>query len=261
VFADRARLVQAFYNLIGNAAKYTDPGGDVRVAVETVDSTIMVRIRDTGVGIPPDMIERVFELFTQADRTVSRAQGGLGIGLTLVRRIIDAHGGTVTASSAGRGRGSEFIVTLPALTAPVADASGPPAGTRSSDAATSAHRVVVADDNKDAADTTAMMLRTLGHEVRACYDGYEALEAGASFRPDTMLLDIGMPGLSGYELARRIRSEAWGAKVKLIAVTGWGQAEDRQRSMEAGFDRHLVKPVQLRDLREAIESGRGARTP
>jgi CheY-like chemotaxis protein len=218
-----------------------------------------VHITDNGIGIAPEMIDRIFELFTQGDRSVSRAQGGLGIGLTLVKRILEAHGGTVTALSDGRAHGSEFIVHLPAITIaepglsasrlPLSGDGASPSNTR---------RIIVADDNRDAADTTAMMLRALGHEVRACYDGRQALDEGASFQPDTMLLDIGMPGLSGYEVARRIRDEPWGADVALIALTGWGQTEDRRRSLDAGFDHHLVKPVHLNDLRSVIESGRGS---
>jgi PAS domain S-box-containing protein len=261
VFGDRARLAQAFYNLIGNAAKYTDKGGRIRISASRTGDTVRIRIADSGIGIAPEMADRIFELFTQADRSVSRAQGGLGIGLTLVRRIIEAHGGVVTATSEGRGRGSEFIVDLPALTeeqAPVEKSSDGDVA----DGAGRTHRVIVADDNRDAADTTAMMLRALGHDVRSCYDGRQALSEGADFLPDTMLLDIGMPGFSGYEVARRIRTEPWGENVTLIALTGWGQSEDRRRSLEAGFDHHLVKPVHLNDLRAAIDAGRetGSRT-
>jgi CheY-like chemotaxis protein len=219
---------------------------------------IRVHISDNGIGIAPEMVERIFELFTQADRSVSRAQGGLGIGLTLVRRILMAHGGSVSASSRGRGDGSEFIVHLPALAAEPAVETDRTPSSGDVVTATGLYRVIVADDNRDAADTTAMMLRALGHDVRACYDGRQALDEGSSFHPQAMLLDIGMPGFSGYEVARRVRDEPWGAGITLIALTGWGQAEDRMRSMAAGFDHHLVKPVHLNDLRHAIETGRGA---
>lgn len=258
VEGDRARLAQVFYNLIGNAAKYTDNGGEIRLTASMADNQICIVISDNGIGIAPEMIDRVFDLFTQADRSISRSQGGLGIGLTLVRRILEAHGGTVTARSEGRGHGSEFTVHLPAIT--IAEPATPTTGRPSSgDAvvAQDARRVIVADDNHDAADTTAMMLRALGHDVRTCYDGRQALDEAATFHPDTILLDIGMPGLSGYEVARRIRDESWGAQTTLIALTGWGQTEDRTRSLDAGFDHHLVKPVHLNDLRTAIESGRG----
>lgn len=253
VEGDRARLAQVFYNLIGNAAKYTDTGGQIRISAAREGGDVVVRIKDNGIGIAPDMVERIFDLFTQAERDIARSQGGLGIGLTLVRRIIQAHSGSVTVNSDGRGTGSEFVVHLPALTnveppdgAPRVNASAP----------TRLRKVIVADDNRDAADTTAMMLRALGHDVHACYDGRQALDEAKTFLPEAILLDIGMPGLSGYEVAQRIRAEPWGTTMTLVALTGWGQAEDRARSLAAGFDHHLVKPVQLRDLREAIEAGR-----
>jgi PAS domain S-box-containing protein len=262
VDGDRARLAQVFYNLIGNAAKYTDKGGEIRVNARREEDQIRVEIIDSGIGIAPEMLDRIFDLFTQADRSVSRAQGGLGIGLTLVRRILEAHGGRVTGQSEGRGHGSRFVVHLPALTtAEPAPAPRVVSSRRDGVGPTHARRIIVADDNRDAADTTAMMLRALGHEVRACYDGRQALDEGASFLPDTILLDIGMPGLSGYEVARRVRDEPWGADVTLIALTGWGQTEDRMRSLDAGFDHHLVKPVHLNDLRSVIEAGRGTARP
>jgi CheY-like chemotaxis protein len=241
VEGDVVRLTQVVANLLNNAAKYTPAGGTIAVAAGREGDEAVVRVRDTGVGIPPDMLPKVFEMFTQVNRHLGRAQGGLGIGLTLVRRLVEMHGGTVGATSAGEGSGAEFVVRLP-LAGPEADAApagkgGPapgPAGRR---------RVLVADDNADAAESLAMLLGLTGNEVRTAADGLEAVEVAAAFRPDVAVLDIGMPRLTGHDAARRIRAESWGKSVVLIALTGWGQDDDRRRTAEAGFDLHLTKPV------------------
>ena len=244
VEGDRARLAQAFANLLNNAIKYTDAGGRIWLTVERDGGEVIATLRDTGVGIPGEMLERVFEMFVQVDSSLERAQGGLGIGLQLVKRIIEMHGGTVVAHSAGPGKGSEFVVRLPLTLAPTATTRTPrgPAGEHHP------RRILVADDNLDAVDTLAMMLRMMGHEVSVAQDGVEALAAGEEFHPDVALLDIGMPKLNGYEAARRIRSTDWGRNIVLVALTGWGQEEDRRRSQESGFDHHMVKPVELAAL-------------
>ena len=238
---DPTRLVQVICNLISNAAKYTPPGGQIDVSARRRDGSYEISVRDTGIGIPPDMLQKVFDMFTQVAQSVERSQGGLGIGLTLVKRLVEMHGGTVEARSAGPGQGSEFVVRLPAQ--PGVDVAArvvalpetrPPAGSR---------RILVADDNRDAADSLAFMLRVVGHEVRIAYDGQQALDLAETFRPSLALLDIGMPRVNGYETARRLREKPWGREMVLIALTGWGQADDRNRSLAAGFDQHVVKPV------------------
>jgi PAS domain S-box-containing protein len=262
--ADLTRLAQAISNLLNNAAKYTNRGGHITLKAERQGHEIVLTVRDDGVGIPPDMLGRVFEMFTQARRSTGVVQGGLGIGLTLVKRLVEMHGGTVVARSDGPGRGSEFVIRLPVLLE-----SPPP-----EEAADSAHlggrrrlpsgrplRVQVVDDTHDSANTLGMLLRITGHDVRTAYDGAEALDVARAFNPDVVFLDIGMPRISGYDAARAMRAEPWGHAVILIALTGWGQPEDRARSMAAGFDHHLVKPVEprvllkiLADLREAAEA-------
>ena len=208
-----------------------------------------MRVRDTGVGIAPDMLPRIFDLFVQAERRLDRSQGGVGIGLTLVRRLVELHGGTVEAFSPGLGRGSEFVVRLPLSAAATAGSVGPDNGEAAS---LTRRRVLVADDNRDAADSLALMLTMMGGEVHATYDGLTAVEAAAAFRPDVIVLDVGMPGLDGYEAARCIREQAWGKDVVLVALTGWGQEEDRRRSEEAGFDHHLAKPVEPDALKRLL---------
>jgi CheY-like chemotaxis protein len=210
-----------------------------------------VRVRDSGVGIPTEMLPRIFDLFMQVDRTLDRAQGGLGIGLTLVRRLVEMHGGRVEAHSDGPGRGSEFVVHFPAPEVAALTPEAPPV------AAATAHRplrVLVVDDNLDAAESLVMLLGLDGHEVRMAHSGVEALEAAAVFRPEVVLLDIGLPGMDGYEVARRLREQNDGAETLLVAMTGYGQEEDRRRSRAAGFHRHLVKPVDLNDLRALLAS-------
>lgn len=283
VHADPTRLEQIVVNLLNNAAKYTEPGGEIGIRVETGlegetpdRSTVRIHVRDTGRGIPPEMLPQVFELFTQVDPSLDRAQGGLGLGLTLVRRLAEMHGGSVSVRSEGLGHGTEFVVTLPVVreVAPVplsgvgegglrAHPPGPPP----SDPST---RVLVVDDNMDAAQTLAELLELWGYTVEVAYDGPAALSAAAAFRPDVVLLDIGLPGLDGYEVARRMRlqpapaaagaeaSPSAGAaaprpKPRIIALTGYGQPEDQRRAREAGFDRHVTKPVDPDRLRELLE--------
>jgi len=245
--ADPARLVQVFGNILNNAAHYSDSGGRIHIAVSRAGDEVRVAIRDTGRGIDAEFLPRVFEPFTQADVVQARSAGGLGIGLWLARRIVDMHGGTITASSEGPGRGSEFVVRLIARTA--APPAPDPAGrTPDVQASAAGRRVLVADDNVDSADMIAALLESVGCEVRAVYDGDEAVEEAERFRPQLLLLDIGMPTLNGYDACRRIRSQPWAREATVIALTGWGQQEDRRRSLEAGFDKHLVKPVDPEEL-------------
>jgi PAS domain S-box-containing protein len=249
VEADAARLSQIFSNLLTNAAKYTDPGGRIRVQIEREGDTAVVRVCDNGIGIPPAMLANIFDMFVQVERAGDHSQGGLGIGLTLVKRLAEAHGGSVEARSEGLGRGSEFIVRLPLAperSEPVGAASGSyPIGDLH------LKRILVVDDNKDAADSLAVLLRAAGSDVRVAYDGLEAVGAAIAFQPHIVLLDIGLPKLYGYDAARRIR-EARGKDVLLVAITGWGQEEDRRRAYEAGFDHHLTKPVSFEALLRII---------
>jgi PAS domain S-box-containing protein len=244
VDADRSRLAQAFANLLNNAVKYTEGGGRIWLTVERAGNEVIVIVRDSGIGIPGDMLEPIFEMFVQVDSSLERAQGGLGIGLQLVKRIIEMHDGSVVAESAGAGKGSQFVVRLPVVLTPAA-VTNPVVGPRGGDRP---RRILVADDNPDAGDTLAMMLRMMGHEVCVARDGVEALDQGPRFHPDIALLDIGMPRLNGFETARQIRASEWGRDIVLVALTGWGQEEDRRRSQEAGFDHHMVKPVELATL-------------
>jgi signal transduction histidine kinase/CheY-like chemotaxis protein len=253
VDADPARLAQVFANLLNNAAKYSEPNGRIALTVDRQGSDVAVSVRDGGIGIPEEMLPRIFDPFSQVNQSLERCQGGLGIGLTLVKRLVEMHGGSVAAHSAGTGKGSEFVVRLPipiALAAP-----GSPATPDEPVADAPARwRLLVIDDNNDAATSLGMMLSTLGYETRTAYDGLAGLEAAAEFRPDVVLLDIGMPKMNGYDVARRIREQPWGKEIVLIAVTGWGQAEHRQRTSEAGFDHHLVKPVDPAALAKLIAS-------
>lgn len=242
VDADVVRLGQVFANLLNNAAKYSEPGGHVWLTAERQGSDVVVRVKDTGVGIPADMLAKIFDLFTQVDRSLERSQSGLGVGLTLVKRVVELHGGTVHARSEELGKGSEFIVRLPVAVPALSDLKPPPDTVQPSRLPLHC-RILVADDNKDSATSLAMLLTIMGHEVRTANDGMQALELAAAFRPDVILLDIGMPKLNGYETCRRIRAETWGSKPILIALTGWGQVEDKRRSAEAGFNYHLVKPI------------------
>jgi PAS domain S-box-containing protein len=242
VEGDLVRLSQVIANLLTNAAKYTDKAGRITVKLEGDGGEAVVRVRDTGVGIPPELQPRVFDLFVQGDRTLARSQGGLGIGLTLVKRLVEMHGGGIAVASAGMGQGSEFTVRLPALPdGPGAEA--PDEDGRRPAAAAPRSRVLVVDDNVDAAESIAMILRVSGYDVRCVHDGPSVLPAARSYRPGAVVLDIGLPGLSGYDVARGLRGEPEFRRLPLVAVTGYGQEEDRRRSQEAGFDCHLTKPV------------------
>jgi len=238
---DPTRLIQVVCNLLSNAAKYTPRGGRITLGAQRVADAIEISVRDNGVGIPPDMLRKIFDMFTQVERSLERAQGGLGIGLTLVKRLVELHGGSVEARSAGLGHGSEFVVRLPEHAG--ATAQREPARGSAFSEEQRARRILIADDNRDAADSLAVMLRAGGHEVRTAYDGREALEAAQAFGPQLALIDIGMPRMNGYETAKAIRGQPLGESMLLVALTGWGQPEDKQRSQRAGFDHHLVKPV------------------
>ena len=248
VDADESRLAQVLYNLLGNAAKYTHPGGRIHVQARRDGPDAIITISDNGIGIAHENLQSVFDMFTQVDASLERSQGGLGIGLTLSRRIVELHGGTIEAASEGSGKGSTMTVRLRA----VESASGIEQIPARTFALPKGRRVLIADDNRDSADTLASMLEMVGHDVRVCYDGVNALTQAELFRPEIMLLDIGMPVLNGLELAQRVRERPWGADIRLIALTGWGQPEDIRRSQRAGFDHHLVKPVELARLQELI---------
>jgi signal transduction histidine kinase/ActR/RegA family two-component response regulator len=255
---DERRLIQALTNLLTNAVKYTDPGGAIRVAVSGEGAEILFAVRDTGRGIAADFLPRVFDLFVQGERTPDRTEGGLGLGLPIVRSIVERHGGTVSAASGGVGSGSEFVIRLPA-----ADADTPlPAARPVIAAHVASHRkVLIIDDNRDAADTLCALLRDCGFVCASALDGPSGLSTVASFAPDVILLDLGLPGLDGYEVARRIRALPEGDRYLTIAITGYGQDRDRERAAQAGFDAHLVKPVdveQLLALLRATNHGAGA---
>ncbi len=250
---DLTRLSQLVANLLINAAKYTPEGGHIWIEAEKHENAVTLRVRDTGMGIAPDLLPHIFDLFTQGTRTLDRAQGGLGIGLTLVRKIVEMHGGRVEARSAGAGQGSELIVRLPLLRGRAAVAREPQAPSAAA-AGGSRTRVLVVDDNVDAADSIAMLLSLEGHEVVSVHAAHEALEAAQTFRPHVVLLDIGLPGMDGYEVARRLRSRQRIESMRLVAITGYGQQSDRERAREAGFDEHLVKPVDPDALRELLGS-------
>lgn len=238
---DPTRVVQVICNLLSNAVKYTPPGGHITLSARRRDDLFEVSVRDTGIGIPSDMLARVFDMFTQVPHAIERSQGGLGIGLTLVKRLVELHGGQVEAKSVGPGLGSEFIVRLPermtAHAAPVMVAA------LADKVSSPKQRILVADDNRDAADSLAVMLRIAGHDVRTAYDGQQALDVAETFKPSLALLDLGMPRVNGHDTARRLRETEHGRNIVIIALTGWGQPEDRNRSLAAGFDHHLVKPV------------------
>lgn len=251
LFGDPVRLAQAFGNLVNNACKYTDRGGRIDVRATVEGSCLVLSVRDTGMGIPADMLPRIFDMFTQVNRTLERSQGGLGIGLSLVKQLVEMHGGTVEAHSEGIGQGSEFVVRLPVLTdvrarTPAKATRGlPPSGRQ---------RVLVVDDNRDSADSLALLLRLAGHETTVAYDGPAAVDAVDAFAPDLVLLDIGLPGLNGMDACRRMRAAPGGGRLRIVALTGYGREDDRQRSREAGFDAHLVKPVDQDALLQLLAS-------
>jgi len=253
VTGDAVRLAQVVGNLLHNAAKYTEEGGEIWLSVAREGDQAIVRVRDTGMGIPAEMLGCVFDLFMQIDRSLDRSQGGLGLGLTLVRRLVEMHAGSVEAHSAGPCLGSEFVVRLPALPDEVAaDAPAPPA--LDLQARGPGRRVLVVDDNKDAAESLALLLRVAGHDVRVCQDGPSALRTAAEYYPEAVLLDIGLPGMNGYEVARRLRGQPDTERALLVALTGYGQDEDQRRAREAGFDHHFVKPADLEALAALLAS-------
>jgi signal transduction histidine kinase/CheY-like chemotaxis protein len=242
--ADPLRLSQALSNLLTNAAKFTPRGGRIQLVVTQTPTDIVIAVRDTGIGFEPTLAPQLFEMFTQAHDATEPAEGGLGIGLSLVKGLVQLHGGKVSAESGGKGLGAEFKILLPGSliletpansSAPSSD-PGPPITERRA-------RILIADDNRDAADSLGMLLELAGHDVKVTHSGAAALAAGESYRPDVLILDIGMPDMNGYDVARAARQESWGKSAHLIALTGWGQAADKERAMAAGFDRHLVKPV------------------
>ena len=240
VNADRTRLAQVFANLLNNSSKFSDRGQPISIALAIEDGQAVVRVRDTGVGIPRESLRKIFDMFGQADLHGARSRGGLGIGLSLVKRIAEMHGGSVEAHSEGAGHGSEFVVRMPTIAATHAAVAPSPAEPVSQPAR---RRVLVVDDNADAAESLAALLAIGGHETRLAHDGVQAVEEAKTFHPDVVFLDIGMPELDGHETARRIREQPWGKDMVLVALTGWGQVEDRRRSKEAGFNHHLVKPA------------------
>jgi PAS domain S-box-containing protein len=249
VEADATRLEQVFTNLLNNAIKYTDDGGEIRILARREAGEAVVGVRDTGIGIDPQVLPRVFDLFAQADRSLDRAQGGLGIGLTLVRNLVELHGGRVDASSDGPGRGSEFVVRLPSSSIPCPPPTPPAAA---ADGRRDGLRVLIVDDNLHAAESLAVLLRHWGHHVALAHDGPEAIRAAHEHRPSVLLLDIGLPRMDGYRVARRLREHPAFQGLVIIALTGYGQDEDRRRSRDAGFDHHLVKPVDLKFLRTLL---------
>jgi PAS domain S-box-containing protein len=251
VEGDATRLTQIITNLLDNSAKYTNPGGRIWLTAEREGSEAVIRVKDTGIGITSDVLPRIFDMFTQAGLALERAQGGLGVGLALVDRLVKLHGGSVSAYSGGLGKGSQFTIRLPVLEAhrqaaleprPQAERPGPEKHCR----------ILVVDDNQDSADSLAMLLHMLGHEVKTANDGERALDAATEFRPDVAILDIGLPKMNGYDLAKQIREQPWARDVVLVALTGWGQEQHRRRSAESGFNHHLTKPVEFEVLQQIL---------
>jgi CheY-like chemotaxis protein len=260
--ADPSRLAQVLANLLGNAVKYTPPGGSIWLTADRTEHELVIRVRDTGAGLDPELLPHVFDVFVQGDASLDRARGGLGLGLTIVRRLVELHGGRVAATSPGLGEGSEFVVHLPLAPAPAGRTSeprhapvAPPRG---------ALRVLVVDDNQDAAEALAAVLRVWGHEVELAYDGVGALDVAARWRPDVVVSDLGLPGMDGYALAKRIRSGPAFGRTLLVALSGYAREGDRRRALEAGFDHHLVKPPDLQALAAVlgrVAAGPGERPP
>jgi len=243
---DPARLVQCVANVLTNAAKYTDPNGEIRLNSSAEGTHAVLTVTDSGVGIARDLLPQVFDLFVQGDRTLDRAQGGLGIGLAVVKRLVEMHGGSVSASSAGLRSGSTFEIRLPLI-----DRDDEPSIAQQERGAPR-RRILVVDDNEDAATSLAMILALEGHQVEAVHTAHDALERAARLEPDVALLDIGLPGMDGYELAQRLRANPALEGIRLVALTGYGQAEDKERAHAAGFDDHLVKPADFRALEQVL---------
>jgi PAS domain S-box-containing protein len=250
--ADLVRLAQVFSNLLINAAKYTDPSGRILLRARQEPGAVVISISDNGIGIAEELLPSVFTMFFQSREALGRAEGGLGVGLSLVRGLVMLHGGSVEAHSAGPGRGSEFTVRLP-TGAPLAERLDAEIESESLSEGVGL-KILVVDDNRDAADTCAMLLEASGHHVQTAYTGRQALELARTFYPHALLLDIGLPDIDGYRLARQIRATPWGRSAVLVAVTGWGQEEDRRRAVEAGFDKHLVKPISAEMVESVLQS-------
>jgi PAS domain S-box-containing protein len=246
--ADPTRLAQVFLNLLNNAAKYSERGGHIWLTVERDRNEVVIRVKDTGIGIPASHLPHVFEVFVQVDTAWRWAQGGMGIGLSLVREFVVLHGGRVEGHSDGPGKGSEFVVHLPVAAA----AAAPPPPAAVEEPRGPPRRILVVDDNQDAAESLATVLRIMGHEVHTAHDGAAGVAAAAERRPEVILLDLGMATVDGCEAARRIRAAPWGARPFVVALTGWGADDDRRRTRDAGFDQHLVKPVELDELMKMI---------
>ena len=247
--ADRARLAQVLGNLLNNSCKYTKAHGRISLEAKRLDNEVLITVRDNGTGIPVDKLDRIFEMFMQVDRTSERAQAGLGIGLTLVKRLTEMHGGSIEANSKGEGQGSEFIVRLPTVSKPSSVVEHAPTM-----GVSAKHRILIVDDNRDSADSLSMLLQLTGNETYTAHDGVEAMAAIEKHRPEVVLLDIGLPKLDGHEVCRRVREQPWGKDIVVIALTGWGQEDDRRRSEEAGFNGHLVKPVDYDKLLELLST-------
>lgn len=252
VDADRVRLIQIFSNLITNAAKYTDAGGTIHLHAQAQDGTIVIRVTDSGIGISAEMLPNMFAMFSQARSALDRSDGGLGIGLALAKSLVEMHEGTICVSSEGVGRGSQFEVRLPLTQVPRLQL--PVAPMAEERKVLSTRKVLVADDNCDTANSLALLLELEGHQVRIVYDGEAAFEAAASFRPSLVLLDIGMPRANGYEVAKRIREQPWGQAMMLIAISGWGQTDDKHLASASGFDHHITKPATLETLLSVMSS-------
>jgi CheY-like chemotaxis protein len=252
--ADAVRLAQVFMNVLNNAAKYTERGGRVRLAVQRLRGKVIVSVTDNGIGIPPDMQQHLFDMYYQMDHALERSEGGLGIGLTLVRRLVEMHGGTVEVRSEGVGKGSEFLVSLPT----VEEAPGLSKWDSPNDESqvSSVRRILVVDDNADLADSFAMLLRMHGNEVQTANDGLEGVQVAERFNPDVVLMDIWLPKVNGFDACRRIREQPWGKRMTLIALTGSVDEEDCNRTKEAGFDHHLVKPVKASDLQRLLNQAK-----
>jgi CheY-like chemotaxis protein len=256
--ADLTRLAQVFGNLLSNSAKYTPRGGHIWLSAGRRGQEVVVSVRDNGIGIPAESLRSIFDMFSQVDRSIERSTGGLGIGLALVKGLVEMHGGSVTAESPGLGQGSTFTVRLPVLEERAGAAPETPAedGPR---AAGARRRILVVDDNRDSAASMAMMLQLTGNEVRTAHDGIEAVEVAEVFRPEVILMDVGMPRLNGYEATRRIREQPWGRPVIIVALTGWGQEGDKLQARESGCNGHLVKPVSLPELERLLAEAEASR--
>ena len=251
LYADANRITQVLTNLLNNAAKYTPSEGRIELAAEHRGGEVFIIVSDSGIGIPTDKLDRVFDMFAQVNENSKCGHAGLGIGLTLVKRLVEMHGGSIEVHSRGRNLGTTFTVRLPALPVPLEERNGAPHELKDAPLPVK-RRILVVDDNPDALESLSRLVSLMGNEVHQARDGLEALEIGQSCLPDIVLMDLGMPNVDGYEAARRMRQEPWGRDVALVATTGWGQEEDRRRTAEAGFDRHLVKPIAIDALREVL---------